>query len=223
MPIIFHMLEAGAKAEPALRASILAALEAAALKAEALLPPAHVDAVILENPLAVIPRLGVGGYCLTSHAMTITYDPENAHFLDTIESEIGSTFCHEFHHCLRPDYGYSLGERLVAEGLACAFEEECGFRTPFYATECDGQALRSYADRALPLRDRSDLNFNEWMFGTTFEKNTGEFPYQCGYSLGYALVKTWLAYAGTTAAKAYDVETNTVLEAWRSGRINPTP
>lgn len=223
MPITFHMLEAGAKAGAELRARILDSLKVAGKKAEALLPSANVDAVILENPLAVIPRLGVGGYCSGSHALTVNYDPENAHFLSSVESEIGSTFCHELHHCLRPNYGYQLGERFVAEGLACTFEEECGFRTPFYAIECSGEALLNYAGRALPFLDRTDLNFNEWVFGTTYEKNTGEFPYQCGYSLGYALVKTWLAHAGTSAAKAYDVETKTVLDAWRSGAINPTP
>lgn len=222
MPITFHMLEAGAQAGPELRQRIRSALEAAASKAEALLPPAHVDAVILENPLAVIPRLGVGGYWSTSHAMTITYDPGNAHFLATVENEIGSAFCHELHHCLRPNFGYRLGERFVSEGLACAFEEECGYPTPFYAIECAGAALKEFAGRALPLLDRSDLNFGNWMFGT-FDKKDGEFPYQCGYSLGYALVKAWLTHAGTTAAKAYDVEAKTVLDAWRSGQINPTP
>lgn len=222
MPVTFHMLEAGAKAAPELRNRILGALKVASSKAEALLPSVHVDAVILENPLGVIPRLGVGGYCSTSHALTVTYDPENAHFMSSVEREIGATICHELHHCLRPNYGYHLGERFVAEGLACVFEEECGFSTPFYAIECSGEALADYSARAFPLLDRSDLNFSNWMFGH-LETKGGEFPYQCGYSLGYALVKAWLTHAGTTAAKAYDVETNTVLDAWRSGAINPTP
>ena len=222
MPITFHMLKAGAKASPELRARILAALEIAASKAVAQLPSLDVDAVVFEHPEFVIPRIGINGYANNAHTLNMTFDPGHPHFLAHLEDECGATLCHELHHCARPHYGRSLGQRFVSEGLACTFEEECGFRTPFYATECSGEALRGYADRAFPHLDRSDLNFGNWMFGH-FNKKDGEFPYQCGYSLGYALVKTWLAHAGTSAAKAYDVETKTVLDAWRSGTINPVP
>ena len=78
----------------------------------------------------------------------------------------------------------------------------------------------AFAERALALLARKDLDFDSWMFGV-LDKQDGEFPYQCSYSLGYALVKAWLAHAGATAAKAYSVDAEVVANAWRSGAIKP--
>lgn len=92
--------------------------------------------------------------------------------------------------------------------------------TPFYAVECRGEALAGFAARAMPMLGRKDLSFSDWMFGK-FERTDGDFPYQCGYSLGYALVKAWLVRAGSTAAKAFGVEAAAVLDAWASEAIDP--
>lgn len=220
MAITFHMLKAGAKASVATRDRIQAALCAAADKAQLLLPSFNVDVVVFEDRHAVIPRVGVNGNSYHAHKIDIIYDSEHPHFQTNLESECQSVIVHELHHHARPDYGSSLGERFVSEGLACCFEEECGCPTPFYAVECQGTSLSSFAERALPLLARKDLAFDRWMFGVR-DKNDGEFPYQCGYSLGYALVKAWLSHSGTTAAKAYRVDAEVVANAWRSGAVKP--
>lgn len=148
----------------------------------------------------------------------MAYDSNNSHFVAHSDSELRSTLFHELHHSARPAYGDTFGEALVSEGLACVFEEECGMPTPFYAVECRGKALTSFSKRALAHLGSTSYSHGEWFVGKLDAKG-GDFPYQCGYSLGYALVKAWLSHAGTTAAKAYDVEAKAVLDAWRSGAL----
>jgi hypothetical protein len=43
------------------------------------------------------------------------------------------------------------------------------------------------------------------------------FPYQCGYSLAYAIARTWLAGTGVAASRAAGVDARGVLEAWSDG------
>jgi uncharacterized protein YjaZ len=50
------------------------------------------------------------------------------------------------------------------------------------------------------------------MFGRA--PNNPNFPYQCGYSLAYAVVRNWLAATGDTASRAVGVEAPTVLKSW---------
>ena len=40
------------------------------------------------------------------------------------------------------------------------------------------------------------------------------FPYQCGYSLAYAIVRNWLTTTGNTASRAVAIEARAVLDAW---------
>lgn len=217
------MLERGARGDNTLRERILGALKSAGSKAQSTLPPFDVDVVVFESAWAVIPRLGVNGNSFHPHKIEVIYDSAHPYFSAHVEAEIGAVLVHELHHHARGEkYGRSLGERFVAEGLACCFEEECGFETPFYAIECKGDALHGFASRALPLLDRKDLNFNNWMFGH-FDKTDGEFPYQCGYSLGYALVKAWLTHTNSSASENHAIDAEVVLKAWRAGTIQPKP
>ena len=47
------------------------------------------------------------------------------------------------------------------------------------------------------------------------------FPYQCGYSLGYALVRAWLDAGNQTASESVAVDETVILDAWKAGSINP--
>ncbi|MFN7322097.1 MAG: DUF2268 domain-containing putative Zn-dependent protease [Methylobacterium sp.] len=221
--ITFHMLERGSVADAAFRRRLLTALEAAAGRAQARLPAFNVDIVVFENRFGVIPRIGVNGNSYYFNRIELIYDSMHPVFAARPEEQAGSTLVHELHHHARgARYGRSLGERLVSEGLACAFEEECGYETPFYAIECKGEPLRGFASRALAVLDRTDLNFANWMFGR-LDRADGEFPYQCGYSLGYALAKAWLTQTNSTASENHAIDAEVVLKAWRAGTIQPKP
>ncbi|MEM7529653.1 MAG: hypothetical protein AAF416_18620, partial [Pseudomonadota bacterium] len=62
-------------------------------------------------------------------------------------------------------------------------------------------------------------HWQKWMFGGAPEDT--EFPYQCGYSTGYALVKHWLVIEGMKASDAAGVDENVILDLWCNGEIDP--
>ena len=104
-----------------------------------------------------------------------------------------ATLAHEMHHVARLRSGvesYTLGGRLVSEGLAQCFEEEVGAPTPFYAVALDDETMKKMAARARPLLSATEYEHDNWMFG---RKGDPEWPRHAGYSLGYALVSAWLA------------------------------
>ncbi len=60
--------------------------------------------------------------------MTVTLDPDNPNFAASLANgELRKTLTHELHHSFRHamcGYGFRLGEVLVTEGLADAFDAE---------------------------------------------------------------------------------------------------
>lgn len=139
-----------------------------------------------------------------------------------------SLLAHELHHNARSkargsSHAETYGGSLVAEGLACCFEEEIDEPTPFYAVECKGKALSRFSEKAreqlATKHGKLPGNWHDWMFGKG--PDDPEFPYQCGYSTGYALVSAWLKATGRTASEAAGVDEQEVLEAWTSGGIKP--
>ena len=110
----------------------------------------------------------------------------------------------------------TLGGRLVTEGLAQCFEEEAGAPTPFYAVSLDEAALKKMGERARPLLSATDFDYNAWMFG---RRGDPEWPRNTGYSLGYALVKAWLAWRELSAVDAVGVSDAEVTGDWEAGRI----
>ena len=53
-------------------------------------------------------------------------------------------------------------------------------------------------------------DYTSWFVG----RGNNEFPWYGGYSLGYALVKSWLESSGKTASSAAEVNAAEVLADW---------
>jgi uncharacterized protein YjaZ len=227
MALNVHILKASGHLTGDLHDRILASLTAAARKAAAVLTLKDIDVVVAHSGWGVIPRLGVNGYAFDAHHIRVTVNVEHEHFRANLDPALQSLLVHELHHCARAaargmSHGRTYGGSLVAEGLACAFEEEMGFSTPFYAVECNGDALERFSAKAKEHIDKPyaelPVDWQRWMFGV---EGDADFPYQCGYSTGYAVVKDWLRRNGLKASCAAGVEPDEPLARWRAGEFTP--
>ncbi|GAB5435353.1 DUF2268 domain-containing putative Zn-dependent protease [Falsiruegeria mediterranea] len=100
------------------------------------LDPADIDVAVMEVPPIVIPRLGIGGFVTCVHQITVTVDVEHTHQKANFAQVIWSMLARELHHCARAvACGFNnsniSGSSLVAEGLACCFEEKWDSRRHF--------------------------------------------------------------------------------------------
>ena len=228
MAIQFHILTANGAFRGEARERLDAALADAVSACSERLILDDIDVVVMNAPRNVIPRIGANGYAYDRHQIQLQLDIEHPHVKEHYASVIKAILAHEMHHCARSaargaSHGDTYGGSLVAEGLACCFEEEIGEPTPFYAVECKGEALKRFAEKArLQLNaNRADIpgSWGDWMFGRTADN--AEFPYQCGYSTGYAVVRNWLDATGNSASSAVGVDESDILGLWKSGELRP--
>lgn len=146
---------------------------------------------VLDAPEECIPEWGLGADTYGPHSVVLSIDPDR----DVDPMHVVSTLTHEIHHAMRwrgPGCGRTLGERLVTEGLAQVFEEQCVGATPLYAA---GEV--SAADLALALAnvDEDPADEGRWFFGG------GSLPHRFGYRVGYQLVRTRLEELGSGPAE----------------------
>ena len=224
MAISFHVMAANGVLIGAVRERLDAVLNETAATCSALLDLPDLDVIVMNVPYAVIPRLGVGGTSYDAHQVVLWLDVEHEHLKTNFAQTIRSILAHELHHCAWAHarggkFGETYGENLFVEGLACCFEEEIGGPTPFYALECKGADLERFSERARgqlsATRKSLGRSWDDWTFGRA--PDDPDFPYQCGYSLGYAIVRNWLAKTGGSASSAVGVDARAVLEAWSDG------
>jgi len=232
--IHFHILSASGALTGPVREKLDKALAETASLCGALLNLADVDVVVMNQPRNVIPRIGTNGWSHGAHEVTLNLDVGHEYLQSHFASSVSAVLAHELHHCARAhalgsSHGRSYGEKLVAEGLACCFEEEIGEPTPFYAVECKDDALRRFSAKAKArLENERDglenpwndwMSGNDWMFGRA--SDDPEFPYQCGYSTGYALVRRWVDATGSTPSSSAGVEASEIVGMWLNGRLQP--
>lgn len=149
-----------------------------------------IEVHVVDAPDECIPEWGLGGYAYGPHAIVLAVDPE--HDIDPVN--VFSTLVHELHHVMRwrgPGCGTSLGERLISEGLALVFEEECSGAVPLYA---QGQLSDEERSRAVAALDEDPANESRWFFGGA------EFPRWFGYRFGWEVVSAQTARRGVNAA-----------------------
>ena len=221
MPSTFHILNSGGKLNDISAQRIEQILKETSAICETLLTLADTDVVVMNAPSHVIPRIGVCGFAYDADQLIIWIDLDHDNMQNNFETALGATLAHELHHCARAhalgsSHGKTYGDTLVAEGLACCFEQEVTANVPFYAIECTGEALVSFSVKA---RNHVQSNMaglpenpSDWIFGR--QPSDPEFPYQCGYSLGYSIVNGWLDAYDLSASEAVDVETRTVIDWW---------
>jgi Predicted Zn-dependent protease (DUF2268) len=221
MTVRFHLLDAFDEIPPADRISILASLEKALPLVLARLPMERVDIVVgYSDPAWMIPAWGIGGYAHGKGRISITVDPDHPRFGDAERGErLAAILAHEMHHLARargPGFGETLGEVLVTEGLAQCFEVEIGCPAPPYAIAVADDALKQFAARARSDVETKEYDSRAWFYGRSGDPH---FPRHGGYSLGYALTRSWLAAEGMTASGAAGVPASRLIEAWLSDRI----
>ena len=111
-----------------------------------------VDVVIMNVPWNVIPRIGINGFAYDAHQIILTLDCAHQYLIKNFEQTVKAILCHELHHSARSlargsSHSKIYGGSLIAEGLACCFEEEIVGEVPFYATECQGKDLLNFAKK----------------------------------------------------------------------------
>lgn len=165
-------------------------------KAAALMSLRPLD-VIVKAGTQVIPEKGHLGYVPEPGLIYLTVDPTSEIFTANQEASLERMFAHELHHAARwdgPGYGSSLGEALVSEGLAGAFAQELYGGLPEPWERLDVSDIRQHVDRAASLWSREDYGHAAWFFGAS------DLPRWLGYSLGFQLVKRFLAeHEGSTS------------------------
>lgn len=116
----------------------------------------------------------MGGSPPAANRVFIAADPDNAHFVSSLEREFLFSLGHERHHCLRwsaVGYGDTLDEALVTEGLACHFETELrsGARAGRHPAPTDkgenGPLQRRLRPRSLVFWDRQHTSLRRLYVG----------------------------------------------------------
>lgn len=146
--------------------------------------------VIMRAGKTVIPEKGHLGYAPERGLIYVTVDPENPYLRANPSQALERMLAHELHHSSRwdgPGYGKTLGEALVSEGLAGHFAQEVygGEREPW--EQLPASTLCPYFSKAQADWQSANYDHAEWFFGSQ------EFPAWVGYSLGYEIVRRYLA------------------------------
>lgn len=157
---------------------------------------APVDVLVERRPGETIPELGLSGACYRRGLVTVTLDPDNPNFEASLaKGALRKTLTHELHHSFRHascGYGFRLGEVLVTEGLADAFDAEIngGDGNPWNHAVPAQDWLRLIERAELELW-ADGYNHSAWFFG--WNGHGDPLPRWAGYSIGYHLVRAYLA------------------------------
>lgn len=195
-----HWLEAsGPLAE--CRREVSAAFESAYRAIAGWMPPPRLDVLIQRLPGETLTELGLVGRAYRSTMFSMTLDPDNPHFADSLHNgALQRHIVHEVHHCLRmagPGYGWTLGEALVSEGLAGQFVAHLlGSAAEPWERTFSIEALQTAPVPMGELEARY-YDHSAWFFGT------GDKPRWLGYALGYQMVGRWLASVGEPGVEAW--------------------
>jgi hypothetical protein len=204
MTVRFVPLDAMQEFKPGRLDQIVGWLEEAALDIVPALQADRVDIVVVPSKW-LIPGWNVNGFAHGSGRITMGVDPDSeGRERLPLAQQLRAMLAHELHHAIRAraETRRSLGDSLVAEGLAQCFEEEVGCPTPNYALAVRGELLGLAALRARKDWDATEYDHPRWFFG---DKQDPTWPWSGGYSLGYVLVRRFLDEAGLTASAAVAV------------------
>jgi uncharacterized protein YjaZ len=171
---------------PLLRAQLAAAIERVR---ERLAFPA-LTIVVVDQPDAVIPEVGLGGYTPSASQVRLFVDPRRSDFAAVVTRELLPLVAHEIHHAARwraVGYGMTLRDAAVSEGLADHFAQEVsGAPPPPWSRALADTALARWST-VVATQSRGFYNHRAWFFG-----QGDSIPRWTGYAVGYELVRRHL-------------------------------
>ena len=146
---------------------------------------------IVDDLQLVIPEIGIGGYNPDAHEVILAIDVNFNNIDETLEENVLSILAHEIHHAKRRrsvGYGNTLLQAVVSEGLADHFSiEVSGITPPPWSVALEGDDLQNWIDEASNSWHQP-YNHSDWFLGTSID-----IPRWAGYSIGFELVKSYLA------------------------------
>jgi uncharacterized protein YjaZ len=155
-----------------------------------------VDVVCVNDPLSVIPELGIGGYTPSRHLVYLYLDS----LKELDENEIFATLCHELHHARRydgPGIGQTLFDSFIFEGLATAFEEAVSEGGTYLSTMLQQRSKTpKLIKETNKYFDDKDFDHRTWFL----TDKTKKLPSLAGYEIGFYIVRNYLALNNQTAA-----------------------
>lgn len=110
-----------------------------------------------------------------------------------------------------PGYGDTLGEAMIAEGLACLYEEQKTGNVPIYAKIVLKESQIKLANKIL---DSKDYDHAEWFFGSK------KIDRWFGYSYGYRLCKEYSKKTGKEASDLVNIPSDIILNIRKTNISN---
>lgn len=158
----------------------------------ALMPVDKVSIIVTAHGRGVIRELCIGGSANSLTDVRISIDPNSPFVATSIQFEPFPLLAHELHHTMRHrtvGYGSVLFRAMISEGLADHFAMEvAGVAPPIWSIAVQGDELETWLARASGEWLRASYNHDVWFFGAG-----PEIPRWAGYSLGFELVRRYLA------------------------------
>jgi predicted Zn-dependent protease DUF2268 len=174
-----------------------AATRTALAHIDELVPGPTADISIDVDPSIAIPDVGVGGFTdPRSGAVRIGFAVHPIAGLPiAVRDWLPGALAHELHHARRiragPGYGMAVGEAIVTEGLAAAFEREAFPAAPIspWSMAIDRAAQARVWPLVVAAWSTPDTatEHQRWFFG-----GTADIPRWSGYTLGYEVVAAYL-------------------------------
>lgn len=168
--------------------------------------------VVYADPDQCIPEEGTGGRAWGNDWIRLDVDPHSTIGIrKAITTYVPGMVAHELHHTRRAKtvgYGEALGEALVTEGLAQAYQE---FLYPdvevLYAHHLTTDEISSVWRTAQEELTSGSYDHAAWFFGK------GKLKRWAGYSLGYDMVRSYMKKIGEqNPAKLVDTPAEDFLQ-----------
>lgn len=143
------------------------------------------------NTAGVIPEIGIGARVLSQWEVRLSFSPIYPDIVKNLEIWMGPTVAHELNHIKRFQLGLkgeNLLDAIVNEGLATYYQElwEGNLQTPWGHSLTPVQMHQQWSTAQSELT-RPNYDYHSWFFG-----RTGAHPRWTGYSLGLAIVNSYI-------------------------------